>query len=593
MRMMANLQGDLEEGRRLHEKAIVSLAERWGPRHPDVARGQLELAVSLRRAGQPGAARPLLEEALQTVRQVYGSLHPVVPQTEVELATVRWMLGEESEALAGAIDAELDGHRHLLATLRTLPERQALVYAAQRPQGIDLALSIVAASESKSSLEPLWDVVIRSRAVVLDEMAARNRAVLGGTDAEVAKLAEALAAARAWTARMVVEGPDSDDPQSYMPKLEQALQRRDDAERALAQKSAAFRRELAVGQAGLPEATAALPNGSALVAFVRYDRSMLHPGEEGGEKPAGRLDVTPSYAALVYGADAGSGLRLVQLGSAERIETLVEVWRDQVAKRPPAARAASRRAEADYRKAGAALREAVWDPVVVDLRARDRVYVVPDGALHLVSFAALPDAADAYLVEGRPLLHLLSAERDLVQSVPDSIGQGLLALGSPDFDSEPGDPPPAAVAAATQVFSATGAALYRGPRAACEDFRLQQFAALPASLDEIEEIAQLWGVRETNEAPEPALTLSGGSAHEATLKRLASGRRVIHLATHGFFLGSECGQLTVGDATARGGPGETVAVGNNPLVFSGLALAGANHRDQATGKHEDGVLTAE
>jgi CHAT domain-containing protein len=36
-----------------------------------------------------------------------------------------------------------------------------------------------------------------------------------------------------------------------------------------------------------------------------------------------------------------------------------------------------------------------------------------------------------------------------------------------------------------------------------------------------------------------------------------------------------------------------VAVGNNPLVFSGLALAGANQRENATGQHEDGVLTAE
>jgi hypothetical protein len=55
--------------------------------------------------------------------------------------------------------------------------------------------------------------------------------------------------------------------------------------------------------------------------------------------------------------------------------------------------------------------------------------MVPDAALHLVSFGALPTGVSEYLVETGPLIHYLSAERDLVpgEVAPPGSG-GLLAL---------------------------------------------------------------------------------------------------------------------------------------------------------------------
>jgi CHAT domain-containing protein len=70
------------------------------------------------------------------------------------------------------------------------------------------------------------------------------------------------------------------------------------------------------------------------------------------------------------------------------------------------------------------------------------------------------------------------------------------------------------------------------------------------------------------------LVLTGAAASEAAFKREASARRILHLATHGFFIPDECR-------------------GENPLLLSGLVLAGANHRDAAGPDEEDGILTAE
>ena len=62
------------------------------------------------------------------------------------------------------------------------------------------------------------------------------------------------------------------------------------------------------------------------------------------------------------------------------------------------------------------LRELIWDPLAEALSGAGRVFVVPDGMLQLVNFAALPDRDSSYLVESAPPIQLLSAERDVVAS---------------------------------------------------------------------------------------------------------------------------------------------------------------------------------
>jgi CHAT domain-containing protein len=69
---------------------------------------------------------------------------------------------------------------------------------------------------------------------------------------------------------------------------------------------------------------------------------------------------------------------------------------------------------------------------------------------------------------------------------------------------------------------------------------------------------------------------------------------VLHLATHGFFLGGICAPALPASARARAHDAAAgLDPGENPLLLAGFALTGANRRQAAGADQEDGILTAE
>ena len=434
-----------------------------------------------------------------------------------------------------------------------------MAYAAARPRGLDLALSIVDASQF---LDPagVLDAVIRSRGVLLDEFAARARSAISNPDARLASLNSQMVAARQRYATLVwrsLQGGES-VPAGV---LEEARQQKEEAEGAVVQRSEAAQDEATRAQIGLEDVRHALPADSALVSFVRYDRTSFV------NRPSGRvMTMTPSYIAFVTRADSPD-VRVVPLGAAASIERLVDAWRVQAGGRVIAAGVEPREAERSYRAAGTALRIRVWDLLAESLKGASRVFIVPDGALNLVSFAALP-AGNRYLLETGPTVHYLSTERDLVRTASTE-GRGLLALGGPAFDTRA--TAPAAVAR----------------RSGCGAIGSLRFEDLPGSRTEVQDIARIWG------NPTDVFLLSGRGATKAALTKAIAGRKVVHLATHGFFLGAECDPAGVQRTRGVGGivgPATTTPI-DNPLLLSGLALAGVNTLPGA--RQANGILNAE
>src|SRR4029450_1823120 len=169
----------------------------------------------------------------------------------------------------------------------------------------------------------------------------------------------------------------------------------------MADKSATFRSELSKAEVGLSEVRVGMPAMSALVAFARYDRTpneglpLSIDAAANTRPPALPRKPVTSYIAFVLRRDQAEP-SLIALGSASVIDSLVAQWR---AETTGAIRAPSpNEAVKSYRAAGAALRQRVWDPLRPYLTDVDTVFIVPDGTLNLVSFAALPVGQTSYLI---------------------------------------------------------------------------------------------------------------------------------------------------------------------------------------------------
>ncbi|HKQ63204.1 MAG TPA: CHAT domain-containing tetratricopeptide repeat protein, partial [Candidatus Polarisedimenticolaceae bacterium] len=557
-------QGQLREALPYLERALEIARTAYGPQHSRTAELLNGLGTLRSELGDSERVVPLLVEAQAIWERAFGPDHPHVAENLGHLAQHRALSGDREGGLADALRAERLRRDNARLIARSLAEREALIYSSRgaRPLDVALGLADLAARE-------VWDALIRSRALVLDEMASRHRALVAADDPDVARAAAGLDAARSRLARLVVRGPGSGGTETYSAALARAREVQDGAERELAARSAAFRDELARDGAGLDEVSRALPPSAALVAYARYE-------------PASASGSAPEYLAFVLGV--AREVAVVRLGPAAKIEAAIARWRLEVGQPPPPVRAAFQRAEERYREAGTSLRRAIWDPLAARLGPAERVFIVPDGALHGVSLATLP-ATEGYLIETAPTIHYLSAERNLVRGAESpSTGRGLLALGGPTYDTAG-----PRRGASPRAPSTT----YRGPRSSCGEFKQLRFDALPAAAREAREIANLWRATE-----EQVVVLTGDPASEAAFKRLAPGQRVVHVATHAFFLDGACPSTTsAGSAGARGEPDLPPALaelhGENPLWLSGLALAGANHRESAAPDEEDGIVTAE
>jgi CHAT domain-containing protein len=235
--------------------------------------------------------------------------------------------------------------------------------------------------------------------------------------------------------------------------------------------------------------------------------------------------------------------------------------------------AAGRPLSPDYRKRARELDALILEPLRPLIGEATRVFLSPDGALNLVPFSALVDESGRYAIE-RYSFNYLSSGRELlrVNEAPISRkGDGDWIVADPDFVSGRDGK--------KRVSDASSGLLSRALRGS-------GYAPLPGTAAEAAAV---------QEVLKEAEIVTGEKATESALKAL-EGPRLLHIATHGFFLQDQsqshalergAGDVKLGTLSARSGAGPPL---ENPLLLSGLVLAGANVRDGGGG--EDGILTA-
>lgn len=304
----------------------------------------------------------------------------------------------------------------------------------------------------------------------------------------------------------------------------------------------------------LADVQSRLPANGALVEYVRY--RPFDPINPLSGNWLTRGFGNPRYAAYVL-LPSGE-LRWADLGDATQIDGQIQRFLEVM-------RCGERQASPCYtperlKPVAQALYRAIFAPLQTHLGKATHLLISPDSQLNLLPFAALVDSQNRYLIESYTLTHLTSG-RDLLRlqhSVPSQ--QPPVVLANPNFDI-------ADVRESLRIASTSRGGV-RSP-----DMTNLRFDPLEGSALEVAAIQPLLG--------KDAVVLTEAEATENALKQV-QGPSILHLATHGFFL-EDMPNLGVEEL-----PQVPLRV-ENPLLRSGLALAGFNQRDS---DGEDGVLTA-
>src|SRR5579859_4610159 len=541
-----NLGADYSQDGQL-EKAIPHLMrsielsqKRYGDDAPLTVKAEANLAALYGRNGQLVLSWKYYEKVLAHSSQTGND----VAYTHANYGRALAAGGRLEPAMQQGLVAEKLGRESFVLSARSLPERQALAFDKTRATGLDLVLSILTRHPELVSKD-VFQEVIRSRALVADEMARRQKNLNRSNDPEIARLLKELDRAR--SALLTLEQADTKEAVSA-DAIAKATETMERAEAAVALKSASFRSEERVEAVALDDVRRSSPMGSLLISYMRFKRTNL-------EKIDLKTEKTPSYGAFVLHPDTGR-LRFFDLGDAKEIDALIEAARKTVEVEMRSGGMGGRRNERAFREAAGALRQKIWDPLRTEFGDAKLLFVTPDGELNLVPFAAFPDG-DGYWLDHGSVIHVLSSERDLIPEEDDGKKSGLLAMGDPAFNEK-------STAGAPDI-AGTATPATRSATLSCEELKRVEFQPLPQSALEVRDIAAQW--RAANSTGSAAQLLGADATREGFLREAVRGR-VLHVATHAFLLSQSCGD-------------------GNPLLHSGLVFAGANNR------RESSLLTAQ
>jgi CHAT domain-containing protein len=532
-----------EETLDLYQRALAIDECELGPNHPDVGIGLFDLAIAHVRNDDPEEALNLIVRACRIDDRIIGQVF------------------------------SMSSERQRLAYLHTYQERF----------GIALSLVSQYLYASSTAMRHGFDLVLRRKAVGAEALGMQRDTVLGGKYPSLKPKLEELTTLRWQIAQQTLGRSESSELQQSQQVLVKLNDQRDRLEAELARQIPEMNLAQRLQAIDRQVAALALPKDAVLLEFTHFDVFDFKARRAFGETQS----KPPRYLAFVLPSGEADQVEMIDLGEAEPIDRMIATFRSMITDEEDegdkrglgALPSSARRTEGE--DVGLRLREAIFDPLLKAIGDHKRLLISPDGNLSRLPFEVLPTADRRRLIDAYRISYL-GAGRDVVRFGFKSNRQSARSLvaADPDFDL------------GAQAMRADGAA--GAGRRSCDLKRetMGTFERLPGTRREGENIAamlkaELW---------------TAGAALDARLKQCQSPR-ILHLATHGFFLEdqkrdpnderlgfgsmslSESGMQRLADARFE-----------NPLLRSGLALAGVNswlEKGELMEEAEDGLLTAE
>lgn len=519
------------------------------------------LGVMLRQQGRFPEAEACLRRALELRQQRFGPDHLALLNGIEEFAILLYAQKQRAEAEAqfergfGILQRQFEEHFPVLA------ERERLAYLETVADFFSTYHSFCFRfrQEVPGLVGRMYDLVLLQKGLVASTLARVHAQVAASGDKEALAKLEELRATRTRLANFLLN-PSS--PQTASPGLIAELQQKvNDLERDLLERMRGSVQEPGPTRITWRDVQQTLRPGEAAVEFLRF---RFHDGRGWTSKVW--------YVALILTAGSASAPTLIELGEADKLEgaAFAEFQKHVALRAAPNDPAKSVLSEA-YRS--------YWEPLEAALRGVSRVYLSPDGVFYHLAVGIFA-SGDGMALADKYDLRQVSTTRDLLGGRRQKSADTAVLIGNPRFNLPHADHRAAHRALFEEkAGTAVPSGLARGLRSR-DATAAGVLGPLPGTGVEMESIRRL-----LHDSAWQVAVYTDTRALEEAVKNVRNPR-VLHLATHGFFLADQGGNAS----SDRETPSR-----EDPMLRSGLFFAGAENAllgEEPQDELEDGVLTA-
>ena len=498
-----------------------------------------------------------------------GRFHPFVKGGYMMLGRTYAAAGE-IEMAGRAYDSMLiAGHRFLQTVFPYASETQKLKFAQAAVLMESSLLSLAVQTADKTIRESAYKMILESKSVVIDALANDRSVAVCSEDKRITSALDSHRRVCCEIAGVVIEGGIYATV-SQQRQLDSLFGVKDSLERTISSLCSEFAGFLDRRSVSVSEVAGALDTNSVLWDITSYRPFHFECLDDRARKWEKRHYVGTAITR--------NGLALMlDLGDGHHIEMLVDSVRQLMdAASDMLYEGREKEAENQLATVLGDLYTRLLQPVESLVSQGARVYICPDRTLNLLPFQILLGHDGKYALE-KYEISVVSTGRDLLKfQTSHSPTQGeVVILTDPNFDSRAGSAPADNLAPVALRASRTGRLPTRGnvDVSACLSVPFDRLRATSREAAEVEAVF--------NSHPRFSVSLFAGDDATESVVKSVSQPLVLHLATHGYFCESS---------------GRRSSEADNPLLYSGLAFAGANRviagGNNAAVSKEDGILTA-
>lgn len=569
--------GRYDEAVPLYLRALAVVEQTQGAGHPNLAVSMGNLAGIYAVTGKPAQAEDLYIKALAILEASLGTNHPAVAACLENLGSLYAMQKKYEQAhtafkRAQGIDAEV-----IDQVFGFTSEEKKYEFLLTKQSSLERSMSLVVRhmAHSPQARRDALDLWLSRKGTILEAQRLFQKSLVSAENPEAVSVYNELSLIRDQLCRLAFQAPGSKEAEGYREQTSNLQKKKQEVEARLSRLSRSYALYQSQFKADSRQIASAMPANSALIEFV-----LVNLFDFGATNPNSQWQ-PPHYVAFVLQAGGTGQVDLVDLGPAETIDRCIGKLKKSLQAGAPGEKGPGASVEASRE-----LYNLVFRKLKAYARDSRTLFISTDGNLSVIPFEVMLGPDNKYLIEDYVVTYLTSG-RDILGfgRTPGILGKALL-VGNPDFDltSETGQEGPQGREGETR--RAVSSSFLPA------DIRGLQFTPLPGTEEELLSIMEIMG-------PDKAEMYTGAAARKS-LVYSKKAPRILHLATHGFFLGdmqtrdpvpsAPSRAISVTSASALDSKGPALKV--NPLLRSGLVLAGAN-RSWSSENPGDGFLTAE